>query len=131
MGRILQTAYNPTAGEWIKGGVVQTIIAELDFEDNAAAVKIADLPKGARILAVEYRVTEAFNASGTNTLSIGTTQLTPTEFVNAADITGLGNSDREYLAQDELAADGVVYAIVGATGDAATTGKVQICIEWC
>lgn len=131
--RNLQNAYNTVHGEWIRGGVKQTEVTEVEFSDKTTAKIMAVVPKGATILSIEYKVTEAFNASTTNTLSIGTTLATPNEYVHAVDCTDLGTDDRLLLPVGNatpLAANLTIYAKVGATGDAATTGKAVVIVEF-
>lgn len=114
-------------------GVLSAITTTIAFSDTAA-VSIGTLPANAQIVDINIDTTTAFNATTTNTVTVGKTG-TAAAFATATSVTSLGRAS--------VATTGV-YSAWGSTGSAelnatvtfsqtgtaATTGAARVTIVY-
>jgi hypothetical protein len=114
--------------------VMVTDYFKMGYAMNALPKKIAFLPKGAWILDVLANVTEIFNGSGTDLLTVGITSggeelLASVSCAPAAMIIGsqIGSALVPYA---RLTADTYIYAEYNDQNGDASTGIAEIAIVW-
>lgn len=91
------------------------------------------LPAGAVIIGTDVQIVTAFNAGGTNTLSVGTVGDTGTNILNAQAAGSIGltqNVAPSGAALGPLAADKQVVASYAQTGGAATAGQAIVIVKY-
>jgi len=112
-------------------GVLSAITTTIAFS-NAAAVSIGTLPANAQIVDINIDTTTAFNATTTNTVTVGTTG-TAAAFVAATSVTSTGRASVAttgvYSAwADTGSAELDATVTFSQTGTAATTGAARVTI---
>lgn len=97
----------------------------------AAGVAVGTLPAGAVLDKTSVYATTAFNATTTNTVSVGTTP-TGTNYINATSVTAAARVDTvvPIAVAGPLAADTIIYVSYAQTGTAATTGAATIVVTY-
>lgn len=96
--------------------------------------RMLTLPAGAVVLDVLVQVTTAFDATTTNTLSVGSSG-TANLFMDALDVSATGMKDEllnttPVCPAARLTAATVVYATYAQSGTAATAGSARVAIVW-
>lgn len=110
--------------------------AEITFSAAAARQLIDSLPAGAVILRVWVEVLEAFNATTSNLVTVGTGAVgagTADDYIGASDVTE--GTPGVYPAtpkgpQAALTADSDIYVYYTPGAADASTGKARAFIEW-
>lgn len=92
----------------------------------------AQIPNGATVVSVVVRVTTAFNAATTNTLTVGSNSTSYNNLVAAADVNAgvVGNTDVLSAEGFTVTADTQLYANYAQTGTAATAGAATIIVGY-
>jgi hypothetical protein len=112
-------------------GVLSAITTTIAFSDTAA-VSIGTLPANAQIVDINIDTTTAFNATTTNTVTVGKTG-TANAFVTTTSVTSLGRASvattGTYSAwADTGSAELDATVTFSQTGTAATTGAARVTI---
>ena len=114
-------------------GVLSAITTTIAFS-NTAAVSIGTLPANAQIVDINIDTTTAFNATTTNTVTVGKTG-TAAAFATATSVTSLGRASVAttgvYSAwADTGSAELDATVTFSQTGTAATTGAARVTIVY-
>ena len=114
-------------------GVLSAITTTIAFSDTAA-VSIGTLPSNAQIVDINIDTTTAFNATTTNTVTVGKTG-TANAFVTTTSVTSLGRASvattGTYSAwADTGSAELDATVTFSQTGTAATTGAARVTIVY-
>ena len=114
-------------------GVLSAITTTIAFSDTAA-VSIGTLPANAQIVDINIDTTTAFNATTTNTVTVGKTG-TAAAFATATSVTSLGRASVAttgvYSAwADTGSAELDATVTFSQTGTAATTGAARVTIVY-
>jgi len=112
----------------------QCIIGTLNF-DSAATVTLGGLPAGAAIIGVVVVTTTAFNATTTNTISVGIINASGTATaayaVSAQDITAAGPKNVTLASTClPLATNSTITCAYGQSGTAATAGQSKVIVRF-
>lgn len=140
---INSTVFNSLASGTVQAGgataanvglVAVSQTATITFAADGTATSLFTIPAGSQILNINIDTTTAFNATSTNTVSIGKSGAA-TQFVTATSVTALG---RQSIATTGAYAnwanvgtsDVTVIATYNQTGTAASTGAARITIVY-
>lgn len=138
---INSTVFNSLASGTVQAGgataantglVVVSQTNTITFAANGTVTSLFTIPAGSQISSILIDTTTAFNATTTNTVTIGKSG-SASEFVASTSVTALG---RQSIATTGAyanwanvgTADVTVTATFGQTGTAATTGAARITI---
>lgn len=115
-------------------GVVRTVVQQYDLADltNGGQETVVTIPAGGSLLAINARITTAFDSGTTDTIDIGTTEADPDEYVDAqnAQVLGLLAVVSGSVPDAVVAADTPILLEWNGAGTAATVGAVEVYIEY-
>ncbi len=109
-------------------GVVQSQAVLVTYADDTDAVTFPDIPEGALVLDCYPVVGEVFNDTGTDLLTMGVNGAVTRGF-SALDIAALGVKNPT-VTPFIVAADEVVQCVYTGSNTDATTGIVQVIVEF-
>ena len=115
------------------GGVLSAVTTTIAYTDSTA-VTIATIPANSQIVDIFIDVTTAFNAAGTDTVTVGKTG-SAAAFVTATSVASAGRASVAttgvYSAwADTGSSDIVATATFAQTGTAATAGAARVTIVY-
>ena len=115
------------------GGVLSAITTTIAFSDSSA-VTIGTIPANSQIVDINIDVTTAFNAAGTDTVTVGKTG-SAAAFVAATSVASAGRASVAttgvYSAwADTGSSDITATATFAQTGTAATAGAARVTIVY-
>ena len=115
------------------GGVLSAVTTTIAYTDSTA-VTIATIPANSQIVDINIDVTTAFNAAGTDTVTVGKTG-SAAAFVTATSVASAGRASVAttgvYSAwADTGSSDIVATATFAQTGTAATAGAARVTIVY-
>lgn len=113
--------------------LVHYLSAQLVFGDNGTAKVVGILPAGCAILRISALVTTAFNDSGTDQITVGTTT-TANEYVSSAmDVSSVGLKSGTLVTPGTTTittADTTVYAKYAGQNSNMTAGAAYVIVEY-
>lgn len=108
--------------------VAEAVLSYADLLPSATLVSIVKLPPGARVLDVRVYVDTAFNAAGTDTLSIGDTTAATT-YASAVDVSSTGAKTTAGFGKKYASGD-ILTATYTHTSTAPTAGSARVEVEY-
>jgi hypothetical protein len=115
------------------GGVLSAVTTTIAYTDSSA-VTIATIPANSQIVNIFIDVTTAFNAAGTDTVTIGKTG-SAAAFVTATSVASAGRASVDstgvYSAWADTGSSDITATVTFAqTGTAATAGAARVTIVY-
>jgi hypothetical protein len=115
--------------DFLSGRVKNSVVLTFDFNSTSAIVIEKVWPANSLVTTVTVFVDTAFNATTTNTFSLGITG-SNTYYINATSITNTGVLVGVIASTAQTTGATSLTYTYGQTGAAATTGKAYVVIDY-